>query len=104
MSAKQIHLSTGDESTLVYQLSEKNMALLLSAIGEIVGDAVDQRLGLRNEKPMDPEEVRKFLGYRNIKTVHKKTLSGAIPSHELEPGGHKFYYASEINEKIKARK
>lgn len=103
MSGKQIHLSTGDESTLVYQISEKNMAVLLTAIEDIVAKVVEERMRLATEAPMDPEEARKFLGL-NISTLRLKTRQGIIPSHELELGGHKFYYASEINEKIKGKK
>lgn len=106
MSGKQIHLSTGDESTLVYQISEKNMATLLDSIEEIVGRAVDERMRLVNEKPMDVDGVARFLGI-TAHTVRVKTRQGLLPSHQLDTGAaspHRFYYASEINEKIKGKK
>lgn len=102
--AKQIHLNTGTENPILYHFDEKGLAALFTMIKETVDQAFDEKMRLATEKPMDAEEVKKFLGYSHIKTVHKKTVEGTIPSHELEPGGHRFYFASEIVAKIKADK
>lgn len=104
MSGKQVPFHPQSESPLLIQMDEKHLAALFTMIEEIVARVVEQRLKLATEKPMNANEARKFLGYSDVNTIRIKTRQGLIPSHELEPGGHRFYYASEINEKIKGKR
>jgi hypothetical protein len=99
MTAKTVPLNPLQqaEPQVTYQITDKNMAVLLVAIEEIVRKVVKEEMNLATEKPMNPQECADFLGL-NEKTVRIKTLEGLIPYGEI--GGLKYYYASEINKKI----
>lgn len=100
---KTIQFNPQEDAPVLIQMDEKNMAALFVMIEDIVRKVVQQEMNLATEKPMDADAVASFFGW-NVTTVRLKTRKGLIPFHELEPGGHKYYFASEINQRIKAKK
>lgn len=105
MSGKQVSFNPlqSADPNVTYQITEKNMAFLFTVIEESVRKVVQEEMSLATEKPMNVADVAEFLQLCEA-TVRLKTRQGIIPSVELEPGGQKFYYASQINAKMKEGK
>jgi hypothetical protein len=90
------------ESKTVYELTGENMSRLVAKIRNAIREEIDEASGLATEKPMTLSQAAEFM---NISLGHLHRIlreDSKFPSHKL--GGMRYFYASEINGYIKAKK
>lgn len=92
-----------EESSINYVFNDKQMAALFVMIKDIVGEVWEEKMRLTTERPMNLEQMVKFLDRHEV-TILAMVRKGVIRAHKLEGCKEYYFFASEVVEDIKRRK